>query len=71
MLSVSDQGPGIPEDFKPRLFGRFEQAGHGKGGTGLGLAICKVLVERMGGRIWCESAPGKGTTFSFELPRAA
>jgi PAS domain S-box-containing protein len=71
VLSVSDQGPGIPADFKPRLFGRFEQASHGKGGTGLGLAICKVLVERMGGRIWCESAPGKGTTFLFELPRAS
>jgi PAS domain S-box-containing protein len=71
VLSVSDQGPGIPEDFKPRLFGRFEQASHAKGGTGLGLAICKSLVERMGGRIWCDSAPGKGTTFLLELPRAS
>jgi PAS domain S-box-containing protein len=69
-LSVSDDGPGVPEDFKARLFGQFEQAKHGRPGTGLGLAICKSLVERMGGRIWCESEPGKGATFSAELPRA-
>src|SRR5574341_780759 len=68
VLSVSDYGPGIPEEFKPRLFGKFEQASHSKGGTGLGLAICKSLVERMGGRIWCESAPGKGASFRAELP---
>jgi PAS domain S-box-containing protein len=70
VLSVADQGPGVPEDFRPRLFGRFEQAEHDKGGTGLGLAICKSLVERMGGRIWCDSAPGPGASFSFELPAA-
>jgi len=70
IVSVADQGPGIPEEFKARIFGRFEQAKHDKGGTGLGLAICKVLVERMGGRIWCESAPAKGTTFFVELPAA-
>ena len=71
VLSVSDQGPGIPQDFKARLFGKFEQADPDKPGTGLGLAICKSLVERMGGRIWCESEPGKGATFLAELPRAA
>jgi PAS domain S-box-containing protein len=70
VVSVADQGPGVPEDFKARIFGRFEQAKHDKGGTGLGLAICKALVERMGGRIWCESAPGKGATFFVELPAA-
>src|SRR5262245_58238620 len=70
VLSVADQGPGIPEEFKPRLFGRFEQASHGRGGTGLGLAICRSLVERMGGQIWCESEPGKGATFCAALPRA-
>ena len=58
------------EEFKARIFGRFEQAKHDKGGTGLGLAICKALVERMGGRIWCESAPTKGATFFVELPAA-
>jgi PAS domain S-box-containing protein len=70
VLSVADQGPGVPEDFKARIFGRFEQAKHDKGGTGLGLAICKALVERMGGRIWCESASGKGATFFVDLPTA-
>jgi signal transduction histidine kinase len=70
VLSVADQGPGVPEEFKTRIFGRFEQAKHDKGGTGLGLAICKVLVERMGGRIWCESVPAKGATFFVELPAA-
>ena len=69
-LSVTDQGPGVPEDFKDRMFEKFEQAQHDKGGTGLGLAICKALVERMGGRIWCESAPGQGATVLFELPAA-
>src|SRR5207245_8395329 len=68
LLSVADQGPGVPEDFKARLFERFEQADHDKGGTGLGLAICKTLIERMGGRVWCESVPGKGATFFAELP---
>ncbi len=70
VFSVADQGPGVPDEFKARLFGKFEQAAHGKAGTGLGLAICKSLVERMGGRIWCESESGKGATFFAELPRA-
>jgi signal transduction histidine kinase len=67
VLSVADQGPGVPHDFKARMFEKFEQADHEKGGTGLGLAICKALVERMGGRIWYE-ATGRGATFLVELP---
>ena len=70
VLSVADQGPGVPDEFKARMFERFEQAEHSKGGTGLGLAICKALVERMGGRIWCESAASQGTTLLVELPAA-
>jgi signal transduction histidine kinase len=70
VLSVADQGPGVPEEFKPKLFGRFEQAEHGKDGTGLGLAICKALVERMGGSIGYEPAPGGGATFFAERPAA-
>jgi PAS domain S-box-containing protein len=69
-ISVSDQGPGIPEAFRAKLFGKFEQAQHDKGGTGLGLAITKAMVEKMGGEIGCDSTPGQGATFWLELPAA-
>jgi PAS domain S-box-containing protein len=72
-VSVHDRGPGIPENFRNRIFGRFTQADSAttrqKGGTGLGLAICKRLVEMMQGRIGFEDRNGGGTTFWFELPR--
>lgn len=71
-ISVTDQGPGIPEGFKSRVFERFAQAEAGdtrpKEGTGLGLAITKEFIERMGGTIGFESHPGGGTTFWCELP---
>ena len=74
-VGVHDRGPGIPEAFRARMFGRFNQAdsttSRQKGGTGLGLAICKRLVEMMHGRIGFEDRPGGGTTFWFELPRHA
>jgi len=69
-ISVSDSGPGIAAEFRARLFGKFEQADRAHGGTGLGLAISKALIERMGGRIGCDSEPGRGTTFWVELPKA-
>ncbi|MBN8218633.1 MAG: response regulator [Spirochaetes bacterium] len=70
-LSVKDSGIGIPIDAWGRLFQAFSQvhdaARHRFGGTGLGLALCKRLVELMKGRIWVESAVGKGTTFFVSL----
>ncbi len=72
-VSVSDSGPGIEPRHLPRLFERFYRVDAGRsrevGGTGLGLSIVKNLVEAMGGRIWVESAPNRGTTFTFTLPR--
>lgn len=74
-LSVHDRGPGIPENFRARIFSRFAQADSAftrqKGGTGLGLAICKHMVEMMDGAIGFEDRPGGGTTFWFEFPLVA
>ena len=71
-LSVADQGPGIPENFRSRIFGKFAQADatdtRAKGGTGLGLAIAREIAERHGGRLWFESVPGEGATFYLDLP---
>jgi PAS domain S-box-containing protein len=72
-IAVHDRGPGIPEAFRGKIFGRFAQADstatRQKGGTGLGLAICKRLIELMHGRIGYEDRAGGGTTFWFELRR--
>ena len=71
-LSVTDHGPGIPEAFRSRIFGKFAQADstdtRAKGGTGLGLAIAREIAERHGGRLWFESAEGDGATFHLDLP---
>lgn len=72
-LTVGDSGPGINAEQQARLFRRFEQAEGAQttaryGGSGLGLAICQELAVAMGGRIDVDSAPGKGTRFSVDLP---
>jgi PAS domain S-box-containing protein len=69
-IDVADSGPGIAPEFRARLFGKFEQADREHGGTGLGLAISKALVERMQGRIGCDSELARGSTFWVELPKA-
>jgi signal transduction histidine kinase len=69
---VDDQGLGIPRGEQERIFEKFYRAdpqlSRGVGGTGLGLYICRELVQRMGGEIEVESEPGKGSTFTIELP---
>lgn len=71
-VSVSDNGPGIPEEFQSRIFQKFSQADssdtRGKGGTGLGLNISKTIIEKLGGTLDFFSRPGDGTTFYFDLP---
>ena len=71
-FAVSDTGIGFAPEFRDRLFSRFQQADETItrkfGGTGLGLSICRDLVEIMDGRLDCESRPGVGSTFWFELP---
>jgi len=71
-VEVRDNGPGIANEFRARIFGKFAQADSSdtrlKGGTGLGLSITKKLVERMEGKIGFDSVPGAGATFYIELP---
>ena len=71
-IAVQDFGRGMTQEFRERLFSKFE---HAQGaltresqGVGLGLAICRHLVQAHGGRIWVESETGEGSTFSFSLP---
>ena len=72
VISVTDSGIGIAPADQPKVFEKFKQVGDTltdkPKGTGLGLPICKEIVEYHGGRIWVESEPGKGSTFSFTLP---
>jgi len=71
-VSVTDTGPGIPEEHRSRIFDQFHQVDSSntkaKGGTGLGLAISKQIVEMHGGRIWVESTLGQGATFQMQVP---
>ncbi|MBX3672420.1 MAG: PAS domain S-box protein [Burkholderiales bacterium] len=71
---IRDRGPGIPREFRARIFQPFSQAESGDsrrtGGTGLGLAISREIVTRLGGAIGFDDAPGGGTVFWFDLPEA-
>ena len=71
-VAVIDYGPGIPEEFRPRIFQKFSQADASnvkqKGGTGLGLSISKAIVEGLGGEIGFETGAQTGSTFYFYLP---
>jgi two-component system, NtrC family, sensor histidine kinase KinB len=69
---VSDTGIGIQEQYLPSLFDRFFRVPgqEVRSGTGLGLAIVKEIIEAHGGTIRAESAPGKGSTFIFSIPRS-
>jgi len=74
LVSVTNQGVGVPSEEIPRLFSRFHRTAavgvSGKPGLGLGLYITKGLVEAHGGRVWVESEPERTTTFFFTLPLA-
>lgn len=73
-LSVKDNGVGIREEDKERIFEKFKQSEdiltRQAGGTGLGLPICKNIIEYHGGKLWVESEYGNGSEFKFTLPRA-
>ena len=73
-LCVADDGPGIPEDARERIFERFYRLDKARsreqGGTGLGLSIVKHIIQSHGGKVWVESELGKGSRFYFSLPQA-
>ncbi len=69
LVSVTDTGRGIPEDKLHLIFDAFYRISGDTKGSGLGLFIAKTIIEAHGGRIWAESTPGKGSTFSFTLPK--
>ncbi|MCA9936444.1 MAG: hypothetical protein KC415_21065, partial [Anaerolineales bacterium] len=69
--TISDTGPGIPTEFRERIFDRFLRTNMGGAqvrGTGLGLSFCKIAVEAHNGRIWAENGTEGGSQFVFTLP---
>jgi light-regulated signal transduction histidine kinase (bacteriophytochrome) len=73
LFSVTDNGIGVDPRFRERVFEVFKRL-HDRtkyDGTGIGLAVCRMVVERHGGKIWIEDAPGGGAIFKFTLPAVA
>jgi CheY-like chemotaxis protein len=72
-VDVSDQGPGIPAEEQLRVYERFwrRDRNGADAGAGLGLAICRAVIARHGGKLWLDSEEGRGSVFSFLLPRLA
>jgi len=73
VIEVTDRGPGIAAEEQSRIFERYYRGKQGRGhltGMGMGLPIARQVVEAHGGRVWVESRPGEGSTFSFILPCA-
>jgi len=68
-MAVADEGVGIAQSERDRIFSKFYRAG-GRQGTGLGLFLAQGLVREMGGRMWVDSEEGRGSRFAFELPIA-
>ncbi|RMH40609.1 MAG: GAF domain-containing protein [Deltaproteobacteria bacterium] len=70
-VDVSDEGPGMTEEVRARMFEKFAQGDKKRGkGIGLGLYISREIIDRHGGSIWVDSEPGRGSTFSFRIPAA-
>jgi signal transduction histidine kinase len=69
VISVRDNGRGVPPEQAGRVFGMFARADRAVDGAGIGLAVCRRVVDAHGGRIWVEPAPGGGSAFRFTLPR--
>jgi K+-sensing histidine kinase KdpD len=69
-LYVQDNGPGIPDGERERIFDKYTSLGSDDAakGFGLGLHYCRLAIEAHGGRIWAESGPGSGAQFNFTLP---
>jgi signal transduction histidine kinase len=72
LVAVRDNGPGIGPEEQELIFEKFRQGGNTMTekpqGTGLGLPISRQIIEHFGGRLWVDSVPGDGATFSFTLP---
>jgi signal transduction histidine kinase len=70
-ITVADTGIGIPRHLLSTVFDPYQQAHAGRGGTGIGLAVVRSLVEAHGGRVWVDAEEGRGSRFTFTLPRPA